>query len=147
MTKFVTLVDGIVDVVYLVPPPEGVETVEAPDEVFAGWQFDGVNWTPEVSAAPVPAAISRRQCAAELFARGYVPGAEAVAMSATGAPPAAIEAVFAALPEPEQTHARIDFAATEYRRENQRVPEIVAVFEPGATPAVVDDFFRAAGAR
>jgi hypothetical protein len=46
--KHVTIISGVVDVVYLCPPPDRVETVEAPDSVFAGWLYDGVNF-----AAPV----------------------------------------------------------------------------------------------
>ncbi len=39
--KHVTILNGTVGVVYLCPPPEGVETVEAPDDVFPGWLHDG----------------------------------------------------------------------------------------------------------
>lgn len=39
--KRVTVLNGVVDVVYLCPQPEGAETVEAPDDVFPGWLYDG----------------------------------------------------------------------------------------------------------
>lgn len=46
MTKWVSLAaDGkTVDVVCLYDPRPDIAAIEAPDEVFAGWTFDGTNW-------------------------------------------------------------------------------------------------------
>jgi hypothetical protein len=42
--KRVTVIDGIVDAVYLCEPPKGVEAIEATDEVFQGWRHDGASF-------------------------------------------------------------------------------------------------------
>lgn len=95
--------------------------------------------------APVPQTITRRQCARELFIRAMITGPEMVAMTATAAPPAMIEAVFDAMPEADQWVARADFAADTYERSN---PLLVGIMTAsGATPADIDDFFREADAR
>lgn len=47
--KHVTVVNGVVDVVYLCPPPGGVATIEAPDDVFPGWLYDGGFSAPQSS--------------------------------------------------------------------------------------------------
>jgi hypothetical protein len=88
--------------------------------------------------------ITRRQCARALFAQGMISSAEAIAMSAWAEPPAMIETIFAAMSEPAQTNARIDFSADTYERSN---PLLVSVMDAaGSTPAEIDDFFRAASA-
>ena len=100
---------------------------------------------PSLIVLPVPASISRRQCARELFNRQMITGPEMVAMTATGTPPAMIEAVFDAMPEADQWVARADFAADTYERGN---PLLVGIMTAsGATPSDIDEFFRAAGAR
>lgn len=98
-----------------------------------------------VPAPPVPVAISRRQCAAEMFSRGLITGPEAVAMTTTATPPALVEAMLAALPEPEQTFARIDFGAANYLRENPLLNALM--IGTGASLADIDAFFIAAAAR
>lgn len=116
----------------------GVETQRAPtpDEV-AEWA------TPQ--EVPVPQVISRRQCAAEMFARSLISSSEAIAMSTTGTPPAMVETMLAALPEPEQTYARIDFGAPNYDRAN---PLLVALMSgTGADTEAIDQFFRDAASR
>lgn len=47
MTKWVTVTaDGkTVDAIYLYDPRPQISAVEASDEVFAGWIFDGTDWT------------------------------------------------------------------------------------------------------
>lgn len=100
---------------------------------------------PPPEPAPMPK-ITRRQCARALFARmpPMITSAEAVAMAAWAEPPAMIETVFAAMPEPDQTNARIDFASEVYERSN---PLLNAVMDAaGSTPAEIDAFFRAAAA-
>lgn len=97
------------------------------------------------SIVPVPATITRRQCARELFIREMISGPEMVAMTATGTPPAMIEAVFGAMPETAQWVARADFAADTYERTN---PLLVGIMTAsGATSADIDQFFREASTR
>ena len=99
----------------------------------------------EPPAPAVPAAISRRQCAAEMFARGLITGPEAVAMTATATPPALVEAMLAALPETEQTFARIDFGAGTYARGNPLLNALMT--GTGADQAEIDGFFIAGASR
>ncbi|CAB4158536.1 hypothetical protein UFOVP706_15 [uncultured Caudovirales phage] len=100
---------------------------------------------PPPAPEPLPIRpITRRQCARALFAQGMITGEEAIAMSAWAEPPAKIETIFAALPEPEQTNARIDFAAATYERSNFLLNAIMAA--SGSTSVEIDDFFRAAAA-
>lgn len=94
----------------------------------------------------MPASITRRQCARALFATQppMITSEEAIAMAAWAEPPAMIEAVFAAMPEPAQTNARIDFASELYERSNPLLNTVMTA--AGSTPAEIDDFFRAAAA-
>ena len=55
--------------------------------------------------------LTRRQVFIALHRLGLITAAEAVAAAATGAVPSALETVFASLPEPSQTDARVTFAA------------------------------------
>lgn len=75
-------------------------------------------FTPDDVAGPTPedlraliAPLTRRQVFIALHRLGLITAAEAVAAASTGAVPAALEPVFAALPEPDQTDARVTFAA------------------------------------
>lgn len=83
-------------------------------------------FTPPVMEEPIPedprAAIpplTRRQVFIALHRLGLITAAEAVAGAATGVLPEALEPMFAALPEPDQTDARVTFAAFQmaYRRD------------------------------
>lgn len=65
---------------------------------------------PEDPRAAIPP-LTRRQVFIALHRLGLITATEAVAAAATGTVPAALEPVFAALPEPEQTDARVTFAA------------------------------------
>lgn len=65
---------------------------------------------PEGIWAAIPP-LTRRQVFIALHRLGLLTAAEAVAAAATGEVPAALEPMFAALPEPEQTDARVTFAA------------------------------------
>lgn len=95
--------------------------------------------------APVPASITRRQCALEMLARDLIAGPEAVAMVATATPPALVEALITAMPEPDATLARVDFAAGTYERDTPLLTALMTA--QGATSADIDAFFRAAAAR
>jgi hypothetical protein len=69
---------------------------------------------PEPSPEDIRAAIpplTRRQLFIALHRLGLITASEAVAAAATGVVPAALEPMFAALPEPDQTDARVTFAA------------------------------------
>ncbi len=69
---------------------------------------------PEPSAGDVRAALpplTRRQVFIALHRLGLITAPEAVAAAATGMVPAVLEPLFAALPEPDQTDARVTFAA------------------------------------
>lgn len=66
--------------------------------------------TPEEIRAALPP-LARRQVFIALHRLGLISAEEAVAAAATGAVPAALEPVFAGLPEPEATDARVTFGA------------------------------------
>lgn len=66
--------------------------------------------TPEDPRAAIPP-LTRRQLFIALHRLGLISAAEAVAAAATGTVPVALEPMFAALPEPDQTDARVTFAA------------------------------------
>ncbi|CAN1576304.1 hypothetical protein MCELHM10_03929 [Paracoccaceae bacterium] len=69
---------------------------------------------PEPEPGDLQAAIpplTRRQVFIALHRLGLFSAEEAIAAAATGVVPAALEPTFAALPEPDQTDARVTFAA------------------------------------
>ncbi len=66
--------------------------------------------SPEDLRAAIPP-LTRRQVFIALHRLGLITAPEAVAAAATGEVPAALEPLFAALPEPDQTDARVTFAA------------------------------------
>lgn len=105
----------------------------------------GAYVAPPMPPAPVPQAITRRQCARQLFESQMITGPEMVAMTATGTPPAMIEQIFSQMPEEAQWIALADFAADTYERSN---PLLVGIMTAsGATPNDIDNFFREAGSR
>ncbi|TPQ45586.1 hypothetical protein C2U72_26530, partial [Prosthecomicrobium hirschii] len=63
----------------------------------------------------------------------------------TATPPALVEAMLAALPDPEQTFARIDFGASVYARGNALLNALM--IGTGANQADIDAFFIEAAAR
>ena len=92
--------------------------------------------------SPVPRSITRRQCALQLNASGYISLSEAHAMARDAEPPTFISGIFAQLSPDDLLRAEIDFAANSYERSN---PLLVGVMTAtGATSAEIDDFFRAA---
>lgn len=62
--KHVTIVNGVVDAVYVCLPSEGVETIEAPNDVFTGWLYDGASF-----AAPVESDLTLEDLCTEAKAR------------------------------------------------------------------------------
>ncbi|MFG1462117.1 hypothetical protein V5F77_04385 [Xanthobacter sp. DSM 24535] len=108
-----------------------------------GKRWNGVSFV--AASLPVPASITRRQCALEMHGRALITDAEALAMASAGTPPAFVETQIAAMPAGDRLVARIDFAATSYERAN---PLLVSLMEAnGSSPAQIDDFFRSAAAR
>jgi hypothetical protein len=92
---------------------------------------------------PVPSAISRRQLLIALAQAGLITEAEALAAARTGEVPAAIDAVFSALPKEQALAARITWATMTVVERNH--PLIQAVINANlATAEQVDALFRAA---
>lgn len=58
--KWLHIVDGVVDTVWLVPPDDPAEFVEGPDNIFPGCTYDAATgvFTPPAPAADPPAAIT-----------------------------------------------------------------------------------------
>jgi hypothetical protein len=91
----------------------------------------------------VPAAISRRQLLIVLAQAKLITEAEALAAAKTGEVPAAIDAVFGALPKEQALAARITWATMTVVERNH--PLIQAVINANlATAEQVDALFRAA---
>ncbi|NJL50396.1 MAG: hypothetical protein HC909_01425 [Blastochloris sp.] len=137
-------------------PPSGMTLVPSETAGIGDAYANGVFTRPPPSDPIIlpPASISRRQCAREMFERGLITGPEMVAMTATGTPPAMIEAMILMLPEADQWVARADFAAGTYERGNAMLTVFTAQHvlteNPAATPedveAEIDAFFLAANA-
>jgi hypothetical protein len=130
-------------------PDIAATIVAAPDGVDAGWSYDGDAFAapaPSVPApAPVPASITRRQLLLALTAAGLMTGEEALAAAMTGAVPASIDAVFAALPAADALAARITWATMAIaERDHPLIAALVAA--DLATEAALDALFVAAAA-
>lgn len=95
---------------------------------------------PEPQPDPVPFSITRRQIMTGLAVAGWITEQEALDAMATGARPAAVEAVISALPEDQQFHARMKWAGfTEAYRTD---PLVLALSEAqDKTPEEIDQFF------
>jgi hypothetical protein len=113
---------------------------ESPDwaEVLAS----GEAILPPPPPVTMPNSITRWQCAVQLRTLGLISEAETLGMIGTAAPPAYVEALFAALSPADGQRAREAFGADEYERHN---PLIAMLLPPGTTSGQADDFFRAAG--
>jgi hypothetical protein len=95
--------------------------------------------------SPVPASITRRQCARQMLFQGFITPAEALAMTKTGEPPSMVAAGFAQMAPDEAVLAEIDFAADTYQRENPLLVSLMTA--TGADAAAIDQFFRDAAVR
>jgi hypothetical protein len=92
---------------------------------------------------PVPPRVTRRQLLIALAHARLITEAEALAAARTGEVPAAIDAVFAALPQDLALAARITWATMTMVERHH--PLIQAVIDAKiATPEQVDALFRAA---
>lgn len=98
--------------------------------------------TPDPDEARAAMQITRRQVMIGLAAEGLISAQEAVAAATTGAAPAQIEAIFAAMPEPQQTTARITWGSfTVAYRLDPMIPLIAAAANPPLDDAALDAFF------
>jgi hypothetical protein len=124
--------------------------VTADDPLFAevAQAAQGEDLPPEpvpLAASPPmePRVISRRQLLIALAAAGLISEAEALAAAKTGEVPAAIDAVFAALPDEQALAARITWATMTVVERSH--PLIQAVINANiATAEQVDALFKAA---
>lgn len=130
------------------------------DPSDAGASFDAAALDAEIRAdgniaAYVPPAVdqnevratmqlTRRQVMIGLASEGLITAQEAIAAGNTGSAPPAIEAVFAAMPEPQQTAARITWGtfSVAYRLDPM-IPVIAAAATPPLDDAALDAFFAA----
>ena len=95
-----------------------------------------------VLAARAAMQLTRRQVLTGLVLEGLISGPEAVAPA--NEPPAAIETLFAAMPEPQQTIARITWANfTVAYRLDPLIPVIATAATPPLDDAALDAFFTA----
>ena len=90
----------------------------------------------EIRAALLP--LTRRQVFIALHRLGLITAPEAVAAAATGAVPAVLEPLFAALPEPDQTDARVTFAAFQMAYRLDAMTTMVAAAAAGMTEPEID---------
>jgi hypothetical protein len=97
-----------------------------------------------VRVEPVPASITRRQCAKQMLAMGLIKADEALAMTRNGTPPSMVAAMFAQMPADQAVMAEIDFAADTYVRSNPLLVSLMTA--TGASSADIDQFFRDAAA-
>lgn len=97
---------------------------------------------PDPAAARAAMSLTRRQVIIGMAMEGLISHAEGVALAATGVAPAAVETMLSAMPEPDQTAARITLASftTAYR-----LDPMVQLFQAagGLTDAQMDAFFAA----
>jgi hypothetical protein len=115
------------------------------DQVQIGFQWNGaefIDTAPPKPPAPVrvPGSITRRQCALQLLSMGTVTAQEALDMTKTATVPAAVAAIFSGMADEARILAEIDFAATNYYRDNSLLDMM------GLTSQQIDQFFIAAAA-
>lgn len=121
---------------------------EMGDAGGVGWLWDGAKFTAPADAAPDLSALrasmtmTRRQVIIGMVSEGLISEAEGIALAATGAAPAAVEAMIATLPANEQAGARITLAAFTVA---YRLDPMTAIFQQagGMTDAQMDAFFTA----
>ncbi len=159
MSRYARIQDNIVAEIVMVP--EGMDIadmfhagivgsfVACPDGVGPNWQSDGDGFAapaaPPPLPQPVPATITPRQLLIGLMRAGIISPAEAEAAATTGAVPAAVAAVFEALPAQEAVEARITFARMgQVERDNPLLWAAMAA--AGSSQADLDEFFRACAA-
>lgn len=108
--------------------------------VQIGWAYDG-EFSPPISAEPVPAIISDRQFAQGLAVKGLITEAEALAWVSAGALPTAIDAFVASLPAGEQFSAQMILrGATTFDRHHPFTGMFGTAV--GMTDQALDNFWR-----
>lgn len=101
---------------------------------------------PEISQNDIRAAmqLTRRQVMIGLVSEGLITTQEAIAAASNGTAPASLEAIFAAMTEPDQTAARITWGSfTVAYRLDPMIPIIAAAAQPPLDDAALDAFFSA----
>ncbi|GHE72327.1 hypothetical protein GCM10019059_34990 [Camelimonas fluminis] len=99
---------------------------------------------------PTIADISRQQCAMRMCQMGLIGPEDMVAMAQSGTPPAMVENMLGAMPEPDQSFARAAFAKNTYSRKDPLLVLMMTgqpVPVPGGDPRPataddIDQFFR-----
>ena len=122
--------------------PDGHSLILIPENISYGydWVWDGTTFIEPPAPPPIPPeSITRRQCAMQMFITEMITGAEAIAMTQSGIPPAAVQVYIDTLPEPDRTMAIMDFAATNYFRDNPLLDALMLA--NGMTNEEVDQFF------
>lgn len=122
--------------------PDGCSAVQIPASASYGygWVWDGTSFIDASQPTPVvPESITRRQCAMMMFSLQMIGGPEAIAMTQTGTPPYAVQQYLDTLPEPQRTFAIMDFAATNYFRDNPLLLSLMQL--NNMTEQQVDEFF------
>ena len=97
--------------VVIVEPGHALWATAVQRDDIAPFAIDAI---PDPSAEDIRAALpplTRRQLFIALHRLGLITASEAVAAAATGTVPVSLEPLFGALPEPDQTDARVTFAA------------------------------------
>lgn len=107
--------------------------------LFMGGQWVLVDALPE-PVPEIPQSVTRRQILTGLALVGWITEAEAEAALATGARPAAVDAVIAALPMDQQFHARMKWIGfRDALRDDPMVAALAAI--EGKTEQDIDEFF------
>lgn len=152
MTKWVRLADdgAAIDAIYLDEPEDVTGFVEVGDDVLADWRLDGLTFVPPPPPPePVPVSITDRQFAIEARDRGFVTQAEALAFVRTGALPAALDAIIAALPQADRDDAEITLAGASTFERSHQLTAVIGDAMRGEVPLAefLDDFFRSASGK
>ena len=122
--------------------PDGHSLILIPENISYrhDWVWDGTTFIEPPAPPPIPPeSITRRQCAMQMFITEMITGAEAIAMTQSGIPPASVQVYIDTLPEPDRTMAIMDFAATNYFRNNPLIDALMLA--NGMTNEEVDQFF------
>lgn len=94
---------------------------------------------------PVPASITRRQCAIQLREMSMITAQEALNMTKYGDVPMMVSQAFNEFTEEQRLIAETDFAADQYLRDNPLLNTLMTAI--GHTQEEIDQFFRDAANR
>lgn len=128
--------------------PDGYSLILIPKNIPYGynWVWDGTTFIEPPLPTPIPPeSITRRQCAMQMFVTEMITSNEAIAMTQSGIPPTSVQIYIDTLPEPDRTMAIMDFAATNYFRNNPLIDALMLT--NGMTNEEVDQFFIEASVR